>query len=147
MSAMAYQISGVSILCLTVYWSTYQRSASLAFLMGIPSQRTSNAENVSIRIYRHTAHTIVPWPNPKQWVIVHISDLMIIRQNIYSLNHHKQTNTICKRKHFRLFELIINCTTILKTKSRYSRNVFATSDRVWCNKYLRHKTTEKYNNG
>ena len=33
---------------------------------------------------RHTAHTIVSWPNPKQWVIVHISDLMmIIRQSIY----------------------------------------------------------------
>ena len=39
---------------------------------------------------RHTAHTIVSWPNPKQWVIVHTSDLMmIIRQSIYSLNHHK----------------------------------------------------------
>ena len=37
-------------------------------------------------IVRHTAHTIVSWPNPKQWVIVHTSDLMmIIRQSIYSL--------------------------------------------------------------
>ena len=34
-------------------------------------------------IERHTAHTIVSWPNPKQWVIVHTSDLMIIRQSIY----------------------------------------------------------------
>ena len=33
---------------------------------------------------RHTAHTIVSWPNPKQWVIVHTPDLMmIIRQSIY----------------------------------------------------------------
>ena len=33
---------------------------------------------------RHTADTIVSWPNPKQWVIVHTSDLtMIIRQSIY----------------------------------------------------------------
>ena len=41
-------------------------------------------------IERHTAHTIVSWPNPKQWVIVHTSDLMmIIRQSIYSLNHYK----------------------------------------------------------
>ena len=32
----------------------------------------------------HSAHTIVWWPNPKQWVIVHTSDLMmIIRQSIY----------------------------------------------------------------
>ena len=37
-------------------------------------------------IKRHTAHTIVLWPNPKQWIIVHTSDLMmIIRQsNIFS---------------------------------------------------------------
>ena len=36
---------------------------------------------------RHTAHTIVSWPNPKQWVIVHTSDLMmIIRQSIYILS-------------------------------------------------------------
>ena len=38
-------------------------------------------------IERHTAHTIVLWPNPKQWVIVHTSDLMmIIRQRIYILS-------------------------------------------------------------
>ena len=37
-------------------------------------------------IERHTARTIVSWPNPKQWVIVHTSDLMmIIRQSIYPL--------------------------------------------------------------
>ena len=36
---------------------------------------------------RHTADTIVSWPNPKQWVIVHTSDLMmIIRQSIYILS-------------------------------------------------------------
>ena len=36
---------------------------------------------------RHTAHTIVSWPNPKQWVKVHTSDLMmIIRQSIYILS-------------------------------------------------------------
>ena len=29
-------------------------------------------------IDRHTAHTIVSWHNPKQWVIVHTSDLMMI---------------------------------------------------------------------
>ena len=32
-------------------------------------------------------HTIVSWPNPKQWVIVHTSDLMMtIRQSIYILS-------------------------------------------------------------
>ena len=37
-------------------------------------------------IKRRTAHTIVSWPNPKQWITVHTSDLMmIIRQsNIFS---------------------------------------------------------------
>ena len=38
-------------------------------------------------IERHTADTIVSWPNPKQWVIVHTSNLMIIiRQSIYILS-------------------------------------------------------------
>ena len=38
-------------------------------------------------IERHTAHTVVSWPNPKQWVIVHTSDLMmIIRQSINILS-------------------------------------------------------------
>ena len=36
---------------------------------------------------RHTAHTIVSWPNPKQWVIVHTSNLMMKkRQSIYILS-------------------------------------------------------------
>ena len=35
-------------------------------------------------IERHTAHTIVSWPNPKQWVMVHTSDLMMI--SIYILS-------------------------------------------------------------
>ena len=38
-------------------------------------------------IERHAVDTIVSWPNPKQWVIVHTSDLMmIIRQSIYILS-------------------------------------------------------------
>ena len=38
-------------------------------------------------IERHTAHTIVSWPNPKQWVTLHTSDLMmIIRQSVYILS-------------------------------------------------------------
>ena len=41
----------------------------------------------------HTAHTIVSWPNPKQWVIVHTSDLMmIIRQRIYISSQSSQGN-------------------------------------------------------
>ena len=38
-------------------------------------------------IERHTTHTIVSWPNPKQWVIVHTSALMmLIRQSMYILS-------------------------------------------------------------
>ena len=38
-------------------------------------------------IERHTADTIVSLPNPKQWVIAHASDLMmIIRQSTYILS-------------------------------------------------------------
>ena len=48
------------------------------------------------------------------------------------------TNTICKPKRIRLFELIINCTIIMKTKSRFSRTVYAITDRMWCNKHLKH---------
>ena len=38
---------------------------------------------------------------------------------------YKQTNTICKPKCVRLFALIIICTIIMKTKSRFSRNIYA----------------------
>ena len=53
---------------------------------------------------------------------------------------YKQTNTICKTEHIQLFQVIINCTIIMKTNSRFSWN--AISDRIWCNKHLRHTTTE-----
>ena len=29
-------------------------------------------------LVRHTAHTIVSWPNPQQWLMIHPSDLMMI---------------------------------------------------------------------
>ena len=35
----------------------------------------------------------------------------------------------------------------MKTNSRFSRNVYAISNIIWCNKHLRHHTTtEKYDN-
>ena len=38
-------------------------------------------------IERHTTHTIVSLPNPKQWVKIHTSDLMMkIRQSKYILS-------------------------------------------------------------
>ena len=56
------------------------------------------------------------------------------------------TSKICKTKRIRLFALIINSTIIMKANSRFSQNVYTISDRIWCNKYLRHTTTEKYDN-
>ena len=53
---------------------------SVAQLMSASHEKNKNIE-------RHTADTIVSWPNPKQWVIVHTSYLMmIIRQSIYILS-------------------------------------------------------------
>ena len=46
--------------------------------------------DIDKNIERHTTHIIVSWPNPKQWMIVHTFDwMMIIRQSIYSFNHYK----------------------------------------------------------
>ena len=59
---------------------------------------------------------------------------------------HKQTNKMNKPKRTRLFALIINCIIIMKTKARFSPNVYATSDKIWCNKHLRHTATDKYDN-
>ena len=33
-----------------------------------------------------------------------------------------------------------------ENKFRFSRYVYAISDRIWCNKHLRHTATEKYDN-
>ena len=35
---------------------------------------------------------------------------------------------------------------MMKTNSRFCRNVYAISDRIWCNKHLSYTTTEKYGN-
>ena len=59
---------------------------------------------------------------------------------------YKQTNTILKTKRIRSFALIINCRIILKKNSWFSQNVYAISNRIWCNKHLRHTTKEKYDN-
>ena len=35
---------------------------------------------------------------------------------------------------------------MMRTKSQFSRNVYAIRDKIRCNKHLRHTTTEKYDN-
>ena len=34
----------------------------------------------------------------------------------------------------------------MKTNPQFPRDVYAISDRIWCNKHLRHIATEKYEN-
>ena len=65
---------------LYLFWlNKHCPSLSLSLDMG-----SDNIGLVHKNTERHTAHTIVSWPNPKQWVIVRTSDLvMIIRQSIY----------------------------------------------------------------
>ena len=47
------------------------------------------AKCINKNIEIHTAHTIVWWPNPKQWIIVHTSDLMVlIRQSAYFVSYY-----------------------------------------------------------
>ena len=53
---------------------------------------------------------------------------------------------IFKTKRIRCFALIINCTMIMKTNSRFSRHIYAISNRIWWNKHPRHTTTVKYDN-
>ena len=55
---------------------------------------------------------------------------------------YKWTNTIFRPKRIRLFALIINCIIVTRTNSRFSRNVYAISNRIWCNKHLRQTTTK-----
>ena len=47
--------------------------------------------NTDKNIVRHTAHTIVSWPNPKQWLMIHTSGLMMmIRSSTHSHDHHRR---------------------------------------------------------
>ena len=63
-----------------LFLGTRSRSNSL---INTPNASTNCRKNTKIR----TAHTIVSWPNPKQRVIVHTSDsMMIIRQSTYVLS-------------------------------------------------------------
>ena len=56
---------------------------SSSVISTLPCYVLSSRKNIE----KHTVDTIVSWPNPKQWVIVHTSDLMMImRQSIYILS-------------------------------------------------------------
>ena len=74
----------ICLKCLRYVWNILV--CDVSFLL-IPGRDISNhvLQLNSKNIERHTANTIVSWPNPNRWVIVHSSDLMmIIRQTIYN---------------------------------------------------------------
>ena len=48
-----------------------------------PTKHSGQVTNTNKNLRRHTAHTIVSWPNFKQWIIVHTSDLMMIMKTKY----------------------------------------------------------------
>ena len=69
MNEMAFQITGVSIVCLTACWAQIKENIEAAITAlcegnapvdsGFPSRRASNAENVSIW-WRHHVYTMHP---------------------------------------------------------------------------------------
>ena len=63
----------VNIACVlrTVLRQTYCNPLSVIFCLTVWYWWYKN-------IVSHTAHTIVSWPNPKQWLMIHTSDLMMI---------------------------------------------------------------------
>ena len=87
---------------MTVEWSELTSTYNLSIVIkwvscrACQKSRTNNAMVLASgynllfaykNIERHTADTIFSWPNPKQWVKVHTSDLiMIIRQSIYIIS-------------------------------------------------------------
>ena len=86
-----------TILSISIYFKTTRPQAIVASLEAPVESDIlvwlawigKNDCNEDKNIERRIAHILVSWPNPKQWIIVHISDLiMIIRQSLYSLKHH-----------------------------------------------------------
>ena len=73
--------------CLRFNWSLFLKVQSTIFQLWfryIGWRQVIVWTNKEKKIVIHRAHSIVSWPNPKQWVIVHTFDLMmIIRQSIY----------------------------------------------------------------
>ena len=59
-------------------------------------------------IVRHTAHTIVSWPNSKQWLVIHTSDLMmIIWLSTHSHNHDRKLGK--QKTHSTIYWMKDNC--------------------------------------
>ena len=73
----------------TQIWYQQWMDGSIGGYAFINNKKNINMYIISIhkKMERYPAYTIVSWPNPKQWVIVHTSDLMmIIRQSIYTFS-------------------------------------------------------------
>ena len=96
MGALGFQIIVNSNLCWTFFQTNINKTSKVCItahlwwestcnLVDSPGKQSfSNAENVSMswrhykNIVRHTAHAIVSWPNPKQWLMIHTSGLMMM---------------------------------------------------------------------
>ena len=75
------------LFCVAYFLYLFSSSKNSSVHLAVCNTFTIFLSSYHKNIKRHTGDTIVSWPNPKQWVIVHTSDLMmIIRQSIYILS-------------------------------------------------------------
>ena len=84
-------------------------------------------KNNNKKIERHTAHTIVPWPNPKQWMMVGILlVIMFYTRRSISHEHEYGFSTVRLRQNYchfdslsRLIFLYEKCFTLIKIANRH----------------------------
>ena len=60
----------------------------MKYKYSLDHHKTDESDNMQfhMNIWRHTVHTIVVWPNPKYWLIVYTSNLiMIMRESTHIL--------------------------------------------------------------
>ena len=116
--------------CSVVFLAKNKQSSNLhitgSLIPHVKGQKCKKRFHANIQ--RHTAHTIVSWPNQKQWVIVHTSDLMMItRQSIYILSiitkgmGKQKTRTMSGRHHKTLIMTFSVSSRILEITSRRFR--------------------------
>ena len=80
-------ISRVPSMVVMLHVSDRARFGANTFRTRMSHESNPSISRIHWNIERHTLHTIVSWPNPKQWVIVHTSYLMIIiRQSVYIIS-------------------------------------------------------------
>ena len=66
------------------------------FIVGI-LDKIDYKNKLTIRITRHAMHTIVSWPNSKQWLMIHISHFLVIRYHTSSRQLSKTWHIVCSQ--------------------------------------------------